>query len=112
MFGEIERIAEGNEDWKIMVGVAEDATGLIRDWLVVDDNGKSFLREVLSGLAFLVSSETRYGAVEITASLGNSDSHTNEALSQEVSIGCFFLSALISAINVVTYFVEMRKLGM
>lgn len=50
MFGEIERIAEGNEDWKIMVGVAEDATGLIRDWLVVDDNGKSFLREVLSGL--------------------------------------------------------------
>lgn len=94
-----------------MVGVAEDATGLIRDWLVVDDNGKSFLREVIPGLAFLVSSETRYDAVEISASLGNSDSHTNEALSQGVSTGCFLLSLLISVTNVVTYFVEMRKLG-
>lgn len=95
-----------------MVGVAEGAAGLVRDWFVVDENGKSFLREVPSSLAFLVSRETEIGTVEISASRGNSDSHTNEALSQEVSIGCFFLSILnsVTTIYIYTHFVEMRKL--
>lgn len=98
------RIAEGKEEWNMIEGVDEDAAGRALDWLfksgcggAVDDDdvdSSSFRKEeVVAGLTLLESTETETVVFENAASPGNSDSQAKEALSQEVSIGWFFLSA-------------------